>query len=457
MIGGLWKSTSAVAMFAAAGLFVGGLGVPSAMAADLGGDCCADLEERVAELEATTARKGNRRVSLTITGAVTTQLMYWNDGNNTEGSDLYVVDNVAGGGTNVNFTGSARINPNLTAGFFIGVSFFSGSRSHQVTQLDDDATGGASSGTDVAPVIHLANWYLDHKSLGRITVGRANTATAGATTVDLGGAGVIANASFGYWQRGMFLADNDVLQAGTWNDIMGGGTVNGSSLSRGNVVHYSSPTVGGFGLQAAWGEDNVWDIALRYAGEFSGFRVAGAVGYINNGSGLNEVTKDHAVGPEPGVWKGSASVLHVPSGLYLTGAYLNQDNDIAGKDDTTMWYLQGGIAKNWTGLGNTVIYGEYAEVNNGADGANGANFGGLQPCPILGINFCFSTVVDSRATLWGIGIVQHVDAAAMELYLSYRRFSAEATTLDTFIIFDSLNNQSLNDMDVVVAGARIRF
>jgi hypothetical protein len=63
-------STSYVALAAAAGLFVGGVAMPSAKAADLGGDCCADLEERVAELEATTARKGNRRMSLTVTGQV---------------------------------------------------------------------------------------------------------------------------------------------------------------------------------------------------------------------------------------------------------------------------------------------------------------------------------------------------------------------------------------------------
>ncbi len=44
--------------------------LPSANAADLGGNCCADLEERVAELEATTARKGNRKVSLTVSGWV---------------------------------------------------------------------------------------------------------------------------------------------------------------------------------------------------------------------------------------------------------------------------------------------------------------------------------------------------------------------------------------------------
>ena len=80
MIGGLWKSASTTALIAAAGLFVGGVAMPSAKAADLGGDCCADLEERVAELEATTARKGNRRMSLTVSGQVTRSILYWNDG-----------------------------------------------------------------------------------------------------------------------------------------------------------------------------------------------------------------------------------------------------------------------------------------------------------------------------------------------------------------------------------------
>ena len=63
----------------AAGILAGGLAT-SASAADLGGDCCADLEERIAELEATTARKGNRRVSLTISGFVAEQVLYWDDG-----------------------------------------------------------------------------------------------------------------------------------------------------------------------------------------------------------------------------------------------------------------------------------------------------------------------------------------------------------------------------------------
>ncbi|HML30397.1 MAG TPA: porin, partial [Hyphomicrobium sp.] len=55
---------------AAAGLIAGSLSTGSASAADLGGNCCADLEERIAELESTTARKGNRKVSLTVSGWV---------------------------------------------------------------------------------------------------------------------------------------------------------------------------------------------------------------------------------------------------------------------------------------------------------------------------------------------------------------------------------------------------
>ncbi len=66
MIGGLTKTTSRLAIATAFAAFAS----TGVMAADLGGNCCSDLEERVAELEATTARKGNRRVSLEVSGHV---------------------------------------------------------------------------------------------------------------------------------------------------------------------------------------------------------------------------------------------------------------------------------------------------------------------------------------------------------------------------------------------------
>ena len=86
------------------------LSTASAQAADLGGDCCADLEERVAELEATTARKGNRRMSLTVSGQINRTVLYWNDGDR---SGTYAgLDNVSTSSRFI-FSGDAKIRPNL--------------------------------------------------------------------------------------------------------------------------------------------------------------------------------------------------------------------------------------------------------------------------------------------------------------------------------------------------------
>jgi hypothetical protein len=443
MFGGLLKSASSTALFAALGLIALGAAAPAAKAADLGGDCCADLEERVAELEATTARKGNRRVSLTISGQVHTNVMAWDDGNR---SDVYVGDLANVGGTYFQFNGAAKISPTLSAGYIIQIGLDKGSRNHQYTASDDD---GGQAG-DTTMVMTLANWYLDHKQLGRVTVGRINTATAGVTGIDLGGVSAAANVNIGYWQRSFALTG--VAGATTnWDAVLGGGTVDGSTLSRANAISYTSPTFGGFSVQAAWGENDIWDAALRYAGEFSGFRVAAGVGYASNISGVNEVVPylpGHADGPN--LWKGSASILHVGTGLFVNGAFVNRDND-NDAPNTRLYFVQGGIAKNWTGLGNTVLYGEYSKVY---DGANCGPTGDVKTdCTRFGGNGG-DIINSSEATVWGLGVVQHIDAAAMELFLSYRRYSAEVTSPAGNLLNGTVQ---YNDFDAVMGGARIKF
>src|SRR5262245_47399316 len=124
---------------AAAGVVASGVELQPVRAADLGGNCCADLEERVAELEATTVRKGNRRVSLTLGGWVDRSMMYWNDGFQ---QDIYSVDQ----GFNTSrfrLTGSGKINPELQAGFLIELDIRLGARSNLVNQIDDDGFSGS--------------------------------------------------------------------------------------------------------------------------------------------------------------------------------------------------------------------------------------------------------------------------------------------------------------------------
>src|SRR6185437_3463157 len=99
-------------LLSAATVLIWGWALP-ATAADLGGDCCADLEERVAELEATTARKGNRKVSLTVSGWVNEAVFWWDDGSE---RNTYVGTNAVEQ-TRVRFVGEAKINADWTAGY----------------------------------------------------------------------------------------------------------------------------------------------------------------------------------------------------------------------------------------------------------------------------------------------------------------------------------------------------
>jgi porin-like protein len=435
------KSSAKYALSLAALLAVGGTALPAA-AADLGGNCCADLEERVAELEATTARKGNRKVSLTISGQVTTGVLAFDDGKN---SDAFVVDNTNAGSTFFVLSGAAKINPKLTAGFDLAVSISAGARSNQVSQLDDD--GGAAGDSNLA--LTRANWYLDHAQIGRLTVGRINTASAGVVGLDLGGIGVIANANVGYWNAGFLLDADAGKESATWGALLGGGTVNGAGLSRANAVMYTSPTFGGFSVSGSWGEDDFWDVALRYAGEHAGFRVAAAIAYADNVGGLGDNEDVVAVSNnvlnannlteklQINQVKASASLLHVATGLFVQGSYLTQDNDTRGVEDTVLWQIQGGIAKNYTGLGNTVFYGEYANVSDA---------------------FGFT---NSNVDIWGLGVVQHLDAAAMELFLSYRHYDGSADSVSAQgaqFGLDETNPGRINaDFDAVFGGARIRF
>jgi hypothetical protein len=409
MIGGLWKSASTTALIAAAGLFVGGVAMPSAKAADLGGDCCADLEERVAELEATTARKGNRRMSLTVSGQVTRSILYWNDGND---SDVYAGLDNHNQSTRFTFSGTAKISPNVTAGFEFMTEWASQARTSQVDQFNEDINTGAT-GTDGTLGVRTANWWLEDKTLGRITVGRLNVGGP-VGTIDLGGISTVAHFSPGLVGGSFFINGIDRL-SGLVGPTYGGDRIEG--------IRYDTANLGGFVGQATWGEDDLWSVSLRYAGEFGGIRVAAGIGYMEQDGRLDPIQLDTGARATDNEWSGSLALLHTASGLFLQG-HVAQSEFFNG-EDAKFWMVQGGITKNWFGMGNTSVYGEY---------------GNAQDYIKIGL-----PALSSEVDFYGVGIVQQIDAAAMEVYLGWRRFESEVTaTAD-------------GELDLVHGGARIRF
>jgi predicted porin len=455
-----------------------------------GGNCCADLEERIAELEATTVRKGNRRVSLALSGQVARSLFYWDDG---FASDLYSVDN----GLNTSrfrFTGSAKINPDVQAGFMMELDIRIGARSNQVTQIDDDGVAGSGGILGSAPLgdgiggagdsiigLRTANWWLESKRLGRLTVGRLNSATAGISTIDLSNAGVVITSEPGEYQ-GSFLMRNGIGALGSnWNNQCGGPAAAGPyssdcaehGVSRRDAVRYDTPTWWGFTASGAFGEDDFWDVGLRYSDEIHGFRVAAGLGYRWYYDREPDVLvigpPDHKL-EDTGRrhWLASASILHTATGLFVSGAYTNYQfhgdnaNERIGgvtgvgpdRPDIPLWWVDAGIQRNWTGWGATTFYGEWGRFDHGTVGLLASvAYPGLGPTGSGGFA-AGSIVVDSDVTWWGAGAVQKIDNAAMDLYIAYRQYQADAA------ISGGPANQipgGLNDIWFIQAGARIQF
>ena len=144
--------------------------------------------------------------------------------------------------------------------------------------------------------------------------------------------------------------------------------------------------------------------------------------------------------------------MHVPSGLFVQGHYSGADLQCAGhvangywgsaggatKKDTTHWLIQAGISKNWFGIGNTALYGEYGVATDWGAEAVGRNFAGnsavncpnpnaVCSLPALQNFTTVNGVTDTELTIWGMGITQNVDAAASTLYLGYRNSDADIT------------------------------
>ena len=367
-----------------------------AYAADLGGDCCADLEERVAELEATTARKGNRKVSLTVYGQVATAVLGFNTGDD---NDVFVVDN-GNSPSRFGFQGSAKINPNLTAGFLIEVGAISAG-SNDISNTNDD---GKETG-DGALSLRFANWYLDSKTIGRLTVGRISAATDGIQEVDLVGTNLVSLPGINVG-GGLLIGG---AGGAKWGDVM-----RGFDGDRVNGIRYDTPTFGGFQVSTSFSENDRYDVTLRYAGEFGGFRLAAGVGYQVGDDPASDLLAFGAA-DEVTLTSGSVSVLHVGSGLFATGFAGRREID---DFDETNWGLRAGIAKNWFGIGNTVVFGEYNAFDNVKNSG-----------------------VESEA--YGATIIQNVDAAALELFLSYKNLSVDA--------------KGAQDTDIIFSGARIKF
>ena len=420
------------------------------LAADLGGSGIADLEERVAELEATTARKGTRKTSLEVWGQVNKAIVAWNDGNN---HNVNLGADNTNASTRFGFRGSAKVSGDLSAGYSMVIEQASGAKTSTFTQgIDKVGVDKYGFGTnDAAVTLRESNWWLESVAIGRVTVGRFVNPAAPQGNIDLGGISNVAGSSMSLiggslaWNTGMGLNPIGATLANTTDAAGNYGT-------RENGVSYVSPTIAGFSLAASaggaltdvsmapTGYGLTTGVALKYANEFDKtIRVAAAIGYERAAVEANNSLSTYAGGASTNTGL-SLSAMHVPTGVFAQGyynTYVRGDGATA-TNAAHQWMVQAGISKNWFGIGATAPYAEYGIANNGMNAF-------LLPTALPGA----TGIPASKVAMLGLGVTQNIDAAAMQIYGGYRTFKA-STDLCTLV-------DGCKDIGIFTLGAAIKF
>jgi predicted porin len=448
--------TSRFALIAAAGFLLCGAAAP-ANAADSGGTCCADLEARVAELEATTARKGNSKVSVQLYGQVSKALLIWDDGIS---SDSRIVDNTLAS-TRFGFYGKAGLKPGWNAGYNIELEVIDARADEVVNNVSNNDGMNVS---DNYLRIRQSYWFLDSERFGRVSVGRQNTASSGSSEVVLGNSLRSADPNIGanFGIRSKSMPGFESFPFGRLNSST---QEKSNSLSSNyqwasdltadrieSAVRYDSPSVYGFILSASWADNNFADVALRFRREFSDLRVAAAVSYQWD----NRIAEIKAE-----ALAGSISVMHMPTGLY--GAFASGKrhiDDIVATDeyqkqvtsfeDATFWYTQAGIERKFLPFGSTTIYGEYGIYNSFYLSSHNSSYPTDGSDPFIGFTN------KSEATRWGFGVNQRIESAAMDIYIhgTVWSFDDKMSQPHPEMFFPGIKKE---DLKTIMVGSRIQF
>jgi predicted porin len=473
-----------------------------AKAADLSRDCCADLEERVAELEATTARKGNKKVSVTLYGQVNRAVLFWDDGAE---KNVYVVDN--------NYESSRfGVKGNAKTGYGDWIAGYrleaepTQANSARLDQFDDNNIDDPNGNL----FVRHSYMYLSSKKYGEVRLGLTNTPVYNITK----DTNVTELEDTMHGDNRMM--QNFFLRPTGFNNAEGLSTLRWSSISRcytssnayvcstrRNGAAYWSPEIAGFSASVGWFEDDDWGAAIRYKNEWGeNWEVGAGFGFedfrderLQNGGGgvasganppfpaPNNVTFFQRDIVEYG---GSGSIKHKPTGLFAYTAFMWSDQDdsntihagfYTGSSAPLMnsWDMNVGIQRkiSWFGLdkmGDTSLWGGFSNIHNGigaGSNGNGGNLGQIPANRFLAAGTFANVQVPTEITgadvdRWSVAFDQAIDQASMHLYAVYQHLTPEVD-LVTRDLTVSPNGKlkkvgaPLDDFDLFYTGGRIYF
>ena len=354
---------------------------------------------------------GQSKVKLQLYGKINKAMMWADDG---VSSRAMIVDNDASG-SRFGLIATAPVNEMVSFGAKMEYEFQSnGSNNMSLHGGQGDTALGQTNFSE-----RVADVYVTHKTLGKLTLGQGPTASDGTAEVDLSGTGIVSNSVMLGTIGSSIQFRNESTRAIVGS--VGSSFTNIDGLSRNDRIRYDSPKFGGFGLATSYISGGAADVGVTYAGQWGRIKAAAAAGYWNQSSGggaTSGLARDGA-GIEGG-WDGSVSLLDA-SGLNFTlaGGKLNRKSDAAADDAKFVWGKVGYMAKIF-GAGSTNFAVDYGKT----DDFNGTSTSGKS---------------------YGIGVVQNFKDIGADAYITYRNFA-----------YDEVGVNS-DDVMIIMTGLQVQF
>ncbi len=336
-------------------------------------------------------------VNVSLYGQFNPAALYVNNG---DSSKLYVVDNV-----HSQSRLGLRARVDTTSGWQVGGRFEFGISGNASTDVNSWYTESAS---EEFFKLRWAEISFAKESYGKFSLGKGDSASNSTAEIDMSGTAVAMQDKTLWMASGTLWYDgsSDILSELEVKEIYNGF----DGLSRTDRIRYDTPEFGGFSLAGSYSSGDAFDGSVWYSREFSGTRVAAALGVANPG--------DIMVGTDL-LYTGSASILF-PLGISATFSGSNMEKQEEGLDDATVWWAKLGYKTSFYEGATTAFSLDYGESEN------------------ISVN-------DEKGSTWALAAVHDIRDWGTEFYAIYRRYMADSERGD----FDDVNS--------VMAGARLRF
>lgn len=386
-------------------------------------------------------------LKLKITGQVNKAALWHDNGRN---SHVQIVDNDASA-TKVDFMAEGAWNEDVTVFGHINVELPQNSTKN--TDVRNSASEINHANTGHSFETQSAEVGVKSKQFGNFYLGRGSTASdytmeatdKSGTTVTSIGASVADIAAGTRWIEKTTGLPKKVLTRGntllpTVGDVFNSADGNDER----DRFMYETPTYMGFHLAGSYaynggadgtsdafrnGGNELWDVALKYAGEYKGTEIAGQVAY----------SKDHTVAirtssavehrTDASTVDGSISVLF-PVGISLMFAGAHRDWEFANAHDATVLFGKLGYRHKFFEAGFTnfaVDYGEYK------------NF-------VIDATSTASVQNKWKGKAVGAMLVQDFDRIATKMYVAWRLYQLHVS-----------GGAKYKDITAVIAGMSVKF